>query len=143
MTGAMFATATDLAALVLQANIDSESVASAVLVFLISFIIGVAAIHLGAQVMIDRDTGFRRAVLTAVIGAIVYSLVGLFLGWIPLLGPLLMLIAWIGVINWMYPGGWGTAIGIAFLAWLVALLIIFALNQLGIVTPEAFGVGGI
>lgn len=141
--GAMFASATDLAALVLQVNLDSESVASAVLVFLISFIIGVAAIHLGAQVMIDRDTGFRRAVLTAVIGAIVYSLVGLFLGWIPLLGPLLMLIAWIGVINWMYPGGWGTAIGIAFLAWLVALLIIFALNQLGIVTPEAFGVGGI
>lgn len=128
--------------IVLQANGNQEAIISAVFVFLISLLIGTAAIHLGAQVMIDRDTGFLRAAVTALIGAIVYALIGFFLGWIPFLGPLLMLIAWIGIINLQYPGGWGTAIGIGFIAWIVAILILFALNTLGIITPEALGVPG-
>ncbi|QLG29497.1 hypothetical protein HUG10_12305 [Halorarum halophilum] len=115
---------------------------SAVFIFLVSLLVGAAAIHLGAQLLVDRDTGFRRATVTALIGAIVYTLVGLFLGWIPLLGPLLMLVAWIAVINWQYPGGWGTAIGIGLVAWIVAVLILFGLSQLGIVTPDALGVPG-
>ena len=127
----------------LQANGDQEAIISAVFVFLISLLIGMAAIHLGAQVMIDRDTGFLRAAVTALIGAVVYTLVGFFVGWIPLLGPLLMLIAWIGVINWQYPGGWGTAIGIGFIAWIIAILILFALTTLGIITPEALGIPGV
>ena len=125
-----------------QANVSSEGIVSAVFIFLVSLLVGAAAIHLGAQLLVDRDTGFRRATVTALIGAIVYALVGLFLGWIPLLGPILMLIAWIGVINWQYPGGWGTAIGIGLVAWIVAVLIIFALSQFGVVTPDALGVPG-
>ena len=136
----------DLSALVgdvlLQGNVNTESIASAVLVFLVSLIVGAAAIHLAARLVIDRDTGFRRATLTALIGAVVYALVGLFIGWVPLLGPLLMLVAWVAVINWRYPGGWVSAIGIGFVAWVVALLIVFALSELGIVTPEALGVPG-
>ncbi|WP_246308136.1 hypothetical protein [Halorarum salinum] len=124
----------------LQVDVSSEGIVSAVFVFLVSLIVGAAAIHIGAQLLIDRDTGFRRATVTALIGAIAYTLVGLFLGWIPLLGPLLMLVAWIGVINWQYPGGWGTAFGIGLVAWVVAVLILFALSQLGVVTPDALGV---
>lgn len=126
----------------LQASGNQEEIISAVFVFLVSLLIGTAAIHLGAQVIVDRDTGFVRAGITALIGAIAYTLVGFFIGWIPLLGPILMLIAWIGVINWQYPGGWGTAIGIGFIAWIVAILILFALTSLGIVTPEALGIPG-
>lgn len=126
----------------LQANFDSEAIGSAIFVFLVSLLVGVAAIHLGAQLLIDRDTGFRRATVTALLGAIVYALVGLFFGWIPILGPLLMLVAWVGVINWLYPGGWGTAIGIAVVAWIVAVLILFALSELGVVTPRAIGIPG-
>ncbi|MBX0295654.1 hypothetical protein EGH23_12270 [Halomicroarcula sp. F27] len=114
--------------------------ASAVLVFLVSLLVGVAAINLGAQVLIDRDTGYRRATVTALIGALVYTLVGFFLGWIPLLGPILMLLAWVAVINWQYPGGWATAAGIGIIAWLGAVLILFGLAQVGFVTPEALGV---
>ena len=132
------------AGLVLQtgAGTEAETVASAVLVFLVSLLVGTAAIHLGARLVIDRDTGFRRAAVTALLGALVYSLVGFFLGWIPLLGPILMLLAWIGVVNWQYPGGWGTAAGIGFVAWIVAVLLVFALAQLGIVTAGALGVPG-
>ncbi|WP_135305819.1 hypothetical protein [Haloarcula amylovorans] len=127
---------------VLQSTGGPEAIASAVLVFLVSLLVGAAAINLGAQIFIDRDTGFRRATVTALIGALVYTLVGFFLGWIPLLGPILMLLAWVAVINWQYPGGWATAAGIGLIAWLVAVLILFALAQVGFVTPEAMGVPG-
>jgi hypothetical protein len=46
------------------------------------------------------------------------------------------------VINWQYPGGWGTAIGIGVVAWIVAVAILFGLSAIGIVTPEALGVPG-
>lgn len=126
----------------LQASGNQEGIISAVFVFLVSLLIGTAAIYLGAQLIIDRETGFIRAAVTALLGAAAYTLVGFFVGWIPLLGPLLMLIVWIGIINWQYPGGWGTAIGIGLIAWIVAILILFALTSLGIVTPEALGVPG-
>src|SRR6056297_3378489 len=91
---------------VLQGAVATESIGSGVLVFLVSFLVGTVAITLGAQVLVDRDTGFGRAAVTALVGALVYALVGVFLGWIPLLGPIVMLLAWVGVINWQYPGGW-------------------------------------
>ena len=126
---------------VLQA-LPAESLVSGVLVFLVSLLVGTVAIAFGAQLLIDRDTGFLRAAVTALIGAFVYSLVGVFLGWIPLLGPILLLVAWVGVINWQYPGGWGTALGIAFVAWLVAVALLYGLALLGIAT-DAFGIPGV
>lgn len=126
----------------LQATADSEMLGSAIFVFLVSLLVGTVAINVGARLLIDSDTGFRRAAVTALIGAVVYTLVGFFLGGIPLLGPLLMLIAWIAVINWQYPGGWGTAVGIGVVAWIVAVLVLYALSWVGVVTPEALGVPG-
>lgn len=140
MSGSMPALASAPGGVLLQSTGGPEDIASAVLVFLVSLFVGVAAINLGAQVLIDRDTGFRRATMTALVGALVYTLVGFFLGWIPLLGPILMLLAWVAVINWQYPGGWPTAAGIALVAWLGAVLILFGLSQVGIVAPEAMGV---
>lgn len=128
--------------LILQTTFESETLVSAVFIFLVSLLIGAAGIHLSARLLIDRDTGFRRAIVTALVGAIVYTVVGLFFGWIPLLGPLLMLLAWIGIINWQYPGGWGTAAGIGFIAWIVAIILLYVLSILGIVTPEAMGIPG-
>ena len=118
----------------------AEAIASAVLVFVVSLLVGAVAIRLGAQVLIDADTGFRRATATALIGALVYTVVGFFLGWIPLLGPILMLLSWVWIVNWQYPGGWGTASGIAFVAWAVAVLVLFGFAQVGFVTPDVIGV---
>lgn len=126
----------------LQTGATSETIGSAVFVFLVSLLVGTVAITLGARLLIDADTGFRRASVTALIGAIVYTVVGFFLGWIPLLGPILMLVAWIGIINWQYPGGWGTAGGIGLAAWLVAVVILFGLAEVGLVAPDAMGVPG-
>ncbi|WP_324664800.1 hypothetical protein [Haloarcula sediminis] len=131
-----------LASPVLQGAVATESLVSGVFVFLVSLLVGTVAITLGAQALLDRDTGFRRAAITALLGALVYALVGVFFGWIPLLGPVLMLVAWVGVINWQYPGGWGTALGIAFVAWLVAVILLYGLGLLGIAT-DAFGIPGV
>ena len=137
-------TAAVLHGLVLQGSFEftTDAIVSAVFVFLVSLLVGAGAIHLAARLLVDRDTQFRQAVGTALVGAVVYTLLGLFLPWIPLLGPLLMLLAWVGVINWLYPGGWVTAFGIGLLAWVLALLILFALSVIGIVTPEALGIPG-
>lgn len=138
----MVGLASALGGFLLQTGATPETIGSAVFVFLVSLLVGTVAINLGARLLIDADTGFRRASVTALIGAIVYTVVGFFLGWIPLLGPILMLVAWIGVINWQYPGGWGTAGGIGLTAWLVAVVILFGLAEVGIVAPDAMGVPG-
>ena len=126
----------------LQGGIGTPSVVSGVFVFIVSLVVVAVAITIGAQLLIDRDTGFGRGFTTALLGALVYTLVGVFFGWIPLLGPLLMFLAWVGVINWQYPGGWGTAVGIAFLAWVSAVLILWVLAQVGVAT-DAFGIPGV
>jgi len=128
-------------AIFLQA-VGSDSTIGAVFAFLVSLIIGAIAIHLGARLIVDSDAGYRRAAVTALIGAVVWSVVAFFFGWIPLLGPLLTLIAWIGIINWRYEGGWGTAAAIGIVAWLVALGILYALALVGLVGFEAIGIPG-
>lgn len=130
------------AGLVLQASGEPSGIVSAVFVFLVSLLVGTVAINAGARLLIDQDTGFRRAAVTALVGAIVYSIVGFLFGWIPLLGPFLMLLVWIGVINVQYPGGWLTAAGIGLVAWVAAVALLLVLSTLGLVTPDALGVPG-
>jgi hypothetical protein len=114
----------------------------ALFAFLISLLVGTFAINLGARLVVDSDTGYRRAAVTALIGALVWGLIAFFLGWIPLLGPLLALVAWIGIINWRYEGGWGTAVAIGLVAWLVAVGVLYLLSVVGIVGLDALGIPG-
>jgi len=46
------------------------------------------------------------------------------------------------VINWRYPGGWGTAAAIGLIAWLAALVILLVLNAVLGLGVGAFGVPG-
>ena len=121
----------------------------AALIFVVSLLIGTVAILAGARLIVDSDAGFTNAALAALVGAIVWAATSYLVdvvpvvSWIPLLGVVLMLLAWIAVINWRYPGGWGTAAAIGLIAWLVAIAIVYALAVVGIVTPDALGVPGI
>ncbi|MCL9815351.1 hypothetical protein [Natronocalculus amylovorans] len=126
-----------LQSMLLQAD---AGMTGAITVFVVSFAIGTAAIYAGARLVIDSETGVVRAGVTALLGAIVWTVVSLFVGWIPLIGPLLMLAAWITVINVLYPGSWRTAIGVGFVAWLVALGLLIALASIGIGSYDAMGV---
>ncbi len=117
-------------------------VLASLVVFVISLLIGALGIYIGARVVVNADD-YTYAIVTALLGAIVWAIAGLFVGWIPLLGPLLVLIAYIAVINWRYPGGWIDAVAIALIAWLSILIVLYVLAILGITEFEAVGVPGV
>lgn len=117
-----------------------QSLSGSLIVLVVNLIIGTIAIYAGARLIIDADTAVGRAAVTALFGALAWAIVSFFFGFIPILGPLLTLVAWIGIINWQYPGGWGTAAGIGLVAWLVAVAVLVVLSSLGLVGFEALGV---
>jgi hypothetical protein len=113
-----------------------------VVVFVVSLLIGALGIYVGARVIAGRDD-YRYAIVTALIGAIVWAVVAFFLGWIPLLGPLAALLAYVTVINLRYPGGYLKAAAIALVAWAASLAVLYVLALLNIAAFEAFGVPGV
>ncbi|WP_226480732.1 hypothetical protein [Natrinema amylolyticum] len=119
----------------------ASPIASAV-VFVVSLLIGALGIYAGARVIVGRGN-YDHAIVTALIGAIVWTIVGFVVGWIPLVGPLLALIAYVGVINWRYPGDWTAAAMIGLVAWITVLIALYVLAVLGITGFEAVGVPGV
>ena len=106
--------------------------------FVIALLIGGLAIYSSARFVIDVDD-YSRAVLTAFLGAIGWALTA----WIPLIGPLIALVVWVGVINWRYPGGWTKAAIIGLGAWISALVILFVVNSVLGIGIGAFGIPGV
>ncbi|WP_049955031.1 hypothetical protein [Halostagnicola larsenii] len=115
-------------------------VASAI-VFVVSLLIGAVGIYVGARVIVGVGD-YDHAIVTALIGSIVWSVVGYVVGWIPLLGPLLALFAYIAVIKFRYPGEWTAAAMIGLVAWVIVLVVLYALAAIGVTGFEAVGVPG-
>lgn len=114
-----------------------------IIVFVVSLLIGALGIYVGASVLTDYED-YTYAIITALIGAVVWAIIGFFFGWIPLLGPALALIAYITIINLRYPGGYGEAIGIALIAWVSVFVVLYALAIFDIFEDvQALGVPGI
>ena len=113
-------------------------IVAALIGFVVSLLIGALGIYIGAS-FITKVEDYGYAIVTALIGSLVWWL----LGWIPLLGPLLALVAYIWVINRRYPGGWGSAIGIALIAWLATLLVVIILGIVGVIPAGVTGVPGV
>lgn len=113
-----------------------------ILVFLVGLFVGGLGIHVGTK-LVTGDADFGDAVMTALIGAIVWSIVGFFLGWVPLLGPGLTYLAWLAVIKARTEGGWLDAAAIAFIAWISVLVILYLLALADISAFEAIGIPGI
>lgn len=117
------------------------SVVESLIVFVVSLLIGAVGIYVGARVLTGHDD-YTYAIVTALIAAVLWAIIGFFFGWIPLLGPLLALLVYISVINWRYPGGWVNAVGISLVAWLTVLIVLYILAVLGVTSFEAAGVPG-
>jgi hypothetical protein len=113
-----------------------------VVLFVVSLLVGALGIYAGARIIADVDD-YTYAIITALVGAVVWTIVAVLFGWIPLLGPLLALLAYVGVLNWRYPGGWVNAAGIALVAWLTALVVLYVLAALNVVATDALGVPGV
>lgn len=116
-------------------------IVSALILFVVSLLVGGFGLYVGGRVIADVDD-YSHAVITAFIGAVVWTIVAFFFAWIPLLGPLLVFLAYLWVINTRYPGGWVNAILITVVAWatLVVVLVVLSFAGLGI---DAFGVPGV
>lgn len=112
------------------------------IVFVVSLLVGGLGIYAGSRVFTNTHS-YERALVTALLGAVVWAIAGFFVGWIPLLGPLLVLIAYLAVVNWQYPGGWTTAAGIALVAWATSAVVIYALAALNVIAAGAVGVPGV
>ena len=115
---------------------------SAIIGFVVALLVGAAGIYVGARVITDTDS-YVYAIITALIGSAIWFVVSFFVGFIPLIGPVLALLAYLGVINWRYPGGWLAAAGIALIAWIAVFVIVYLLAIVGFVTPDAVGIPAI
>lgn len=113
-----------------------------IIVFVVSLLVGALGIYVAARVVTDYED-YTYAILTALIGAIIWAIAGFLFGWIPLLGPLLVLIAYVAVINYRYPGGWVNAILISLVAWIASIVVLYLLALVGIGAFEAVGVPGV
>ncbi|MFC4989501.1 MULTISPECIES: hypothetical protein [Saliphagus] len=116
-------------------------VVASIIVFVVSLLIGALGIYVGARVVTGVED-YTYAIVTALLGAIVWAVVGFFFGWVPLLGPILVFIAYLAIINSRYPGGWIDALLITLGAWLTVFVVMYVLAVLEIVTFEAVGVPG-
>jgi hypothetical protein len=115
----------------------AEPYAGSIAAFLVALLVGGLAIYVSANLVVGSDD-YGHAVVTALLGAIGWALTS----WIPLVGPLLALVVWGGVINWQYPGGWGNAALVGVVAWLSALVILYVVDAAFGLGVGAFGVPG-
>jgi len=109
-----------------------------VVAFVVALLAGGLAIYASARFVVSVDD-YGHAVVTAFLGAVGWAITA----WIPLFGPLVALVVWVGVINWRYPGGWVKAAMIGVGAWLAALVIMLVLNSVLELGIGAFGVPGV
>lgn len=121
---------------------QTEGFVGSIIGFLVSLVVGALGIYVAGRVVTDYGD-YTYAIITALIGSLVWFIVAFFLGWIPLLGPILALLAYLWVINSRYPGGWGTAAIIAVVAWAATLIVVYLLALLNLVAVEALGVPGV
>jgi len=108
-----------------------------IVAFLVALLVGGLAIYVSARLVADVDD-YSHAVITALLGAIGWAIASL----VPVIGSILALVVWVGVINWRYPGGWVKAAIIGGVAWVSALVILFVLNSVFGLGIGAFGVPG-
>lgn len=113
------------------------TIVGSVISFVVALLVGGLAIYVSARFVAGVDD-YGHAVITALLGALGWALTS----WIPLIGPLIALVVWVGVINWRYPGDWVKAAIIGIVAWASATVIIFILNEILGLGVGAFGVPG-
>lgn len=104
---------------------------------LLGLLVGGLALFVGSRFLTSQG-GYDHAVLTAVAGAVAWAL----LSPIPLLGPVIALVAWVAILKWRYPVGWLRAAGVGVAAWVVAVVVVAALELVGLDAVSAVGVPG-
>ena len=123
----------------------THGIEASLLVLAVSLLVGGLAIHIGAKfAFASRE--YSDAVLTALIGAVAWTIVDIALASVGiggLLASVVGLLVWISVVRWQYGVGWIRASIVGIGAWLSALVVLTVLAILGIGNVDAIGVPGI
>ncbi|MDY6775010.1 MAG: hypothetical protein SV253_02860 [Halobacteria archaeon] len=115
---------------------------SSLTAFFVSLLVGGFGIYAGARLILSEGS-FVKAVVTALVGALVWGVVSLFVGWIPLVGPVLTFLAWMGVVKGRYGVGWIEASLVALVAWISSVFALYVLSALSIGRLSAVGIPGV
>lgn len=110
-------------------------------VFVVSALIGGLGIYAGGRVVTGRGD-YGHAVITALLGALVWTVASALFGDVRLVGPVLTMLAYVAVVKWRYGSGWLEAGGIALVAWVAALVVLSLLATAGVTGFDAVGVPG-
>lgn len=123
----------------------AHGVETSLLVFAVSLLIGGFAVSVGAKLAF-KSKDYSHAVVTALLGAVAWSLVdALFsrLGVEGALASIAGLLVWVWVVRWRYRVGWFRASLIGIGAWLAALVTLALLALLNVGGLDAIGVPGV
>lgn len=116
-----------------------------VVVFIVSLLVGGAAIHVGATFAL-KGRDYSHAIITALLGALAWTGVEVALAAAELdvgsLASVLALIVWVAVVKWRYRAGWLRAGLIGVFAWIAALVALSLLSIVGVDAVDAYGVPG-
>jgi hypothetical protein len=119
---------------------------SGIVVFVVSLLVGGAAIYTGA-LFAFKGKDYSYAVVTAALGALAWTGVEVGLAWanvdVGAVASLLALVVWVGVVKWRYSATWLRAALIGVFAWVAALVALAILNAFGLDALDAYGVPGI
>jgi hypothetical protein len=96
-------------------------VLEALIGFLISLIISSIIIYIAAKLFGEKE-GFGTAILTALVGAIIFSLTSYFIG-IGWVAALIGGIAWLIALGSLYKIGWIKSFVIAVVIWIFAIIV--------------------
>lgn len=111
-----------------------------IIITVLSLLMGGIGIFAGVRLLTDDTIGVESAFFTSLPGALVWGTVSFFVGLVPVVAPLSALVVWIVVLDARYPRGWGTAAAIGFVAWFAAVVALYALGTVGVVSLSALGV---
>lgn len=103
--------------------------------FVVSLLVGGLAIYVAARV-VTGESSYGHAVVTALVGAVAWAVAALVLGWLPLVGGVVPLVAWVAVVKWRYGVDWIEGGLLGFLAWFVSALVLVVLPLGG----DVFGI---
>ncbi|WP_049901599.1 hypothetical protein [Natrinema sp. J7-1] len=103
----------------------------------VSLLVGGVALHASTHVLADAR-GYTHAVVTALLGALAWAL----LEPIPLIGGAGAIITWVAIVKRRYRLRWLRAAGVGVATWAAAVVVLAALELLGIGSVSALGVPG-
>ncbi|RLG43834.1 MAG: hypothetical protein DRN78_01170 [Thermoproteota archaeon] len=107
-----------------------------ILRFLVSLIVSAIVLWAAQKIVLSdmEEKPFSSVVALAFVWAIVDAVLGFIFSVIriPILGYLITLIAWIWILKSWFDVGWGKAILIAVIAWIISVILVAILGLLGL-----------